>query len=120
MRRVRRDCTASHSRSIRGERGRGGDVAQGRCADVAGWPYTTLQAVAETRNLAARAGRWSAQHRKLAIWGWLGFVLVAFALGSAAGTIEQEQAESGVGESGRASSTLRKAFPKHVSEEIFI
>ena len=25
-----------------------------------------------TRNLAARAGRWSAEHRKLAIWGWLG------------------------------------------------
>ena len=34
-----------------------------------------------TRNpgLAARAGRWSAQHRKKAIWGWLAFVLIAFA-----------------------------------------
>ncbi len=29
------------------------------------------------RNLAARAGRWSAQHRKTAILGWILFVLVA-------------------------------------------
>ena len=27
---------------------------------------------------AARAGRWSAQHRKKAIWGWIAFVVVAF------------------------------------------
>ena len=74
----------------------------------------------ETRNLAARAARWSAQHRKVAIWGWVAFVLLAFAIGGAAGTIEQEQAQSGVGESGRASSTLRAAFPKHVSEEVFM
>ena len=29
----------------------------------------------QTRSLAARAGRWSATHRKKAIWGWLAFVL---------------------------------------------
>ena len=29
------------------------------------------------RNLAARAGRWSAQHRKKAIFGWLAFVIIA-------------------------------------------
>ena len=75
---------------------------------------------AKHRNLAARAGHWSAQHRRLAIWGWISFVLFAFAIGSAAGTVEQEQAQSGVGESGQASSTLRRAFPKHVSEEVFI
>ncbi len=28
-------------------------------------------------NFAARAGRWSAQHRKKAIFGWLAFVIVA-------------------------------------------
>ncbi len=32
----------------------------------------------ENRNLAARAGRWSAQHRKIAIWGWIGCVLAVF------------------------------------------
>ena len=30
------------------------------------------------RNLAARMGRWSASHRKTAIFGWLAFVVVAF------------------------------------------
>ena len=32
-----------------------------------------------SRNIAARAGRWSAQHRKKAIIGWLAFVILAFA-----------------------------------------
>jgi hypothetical protein len=54
--------------------------------------------VTENRNLAARAGRWSAQHRKIAIWGWLGCVLVVFMIGSAAKTVTQENSQSGVGE----------------------
>ena len=37
------------------------------------------------RNLAARMGRWSAAHWKTATFGWLAFVLVAFALGGAVG-----------------------------------
>ena len=32
-------------------------------------------------NVAARMGRWSAAHRKTAIWGWLAFVVAAFAIG---------------------------------------
>ena len=40
----------------------------------------------QTRSIAARAGRWSATHRKTAIWGWLAFVVVAFAIGGAVGT----------------------------------
>ena len=32
-------------------------------------------------NLAARMGRWSAAHRKKAIFGWLAFVVVAFVVG---------------------------------------
>ena len=38
-----------------------------------------------TMNLAARMGRWSAQHRKTAIWGWLVFVFLAFAIGGGVG-----------------------------------
>ena len=38
------------------------------------------------RNLAARAGHWSARHRKIAIGGWLAFVVIAFVLGGAIGT----------------------------------
>ena len=79
-----------------------------------------MHVVGESRNLAARAGRWSAQHRKLAIWGWLGLVFLLFVLGNAVKTVDQEQAQSGVGESGRASATINRAFPKHVTEEVLI
>ena len=71
-------------------------------------------------SLAARAGRWSAQHRKKAIWGWLAFALIAFAIGSAVGTETQNTAQSGVGESGRAARTVDNAFPKHQVEEVLI
>ena len=71
-------------------------------------------------SLAARAGRWSAQHRKKAIWGWLAFALIAFAIGSAVGTETQTNAQSGVGESGRAARTVDNAFPKHQVEEVLI
>jgi RND superfamily putative drug exporter len=73
-----------------------------------------------TRSLAARAGRWSAQHRKKAIWGWLAFVLVAFMIGSAVGTKTQTAAQSGVGESGRAARTVDNAFPKHQVEQVLV
>src|SRR5215212_7174574 len=73
-----------------------------------------------TSSLAARAGRWSAQHRKKAIWGWLAFVLLAFAIGGAVGTETQDAAQSGVGESGNAARTIDDAFPKHQIEQVLI
>ncbi len=72
------------------------------------------------KGLAARAGRWSAQHRKKAIWGWLAFVLVAFMIGGALGTQTQDAAQSGVGESGRAERTIEDAFPKHEVEQVLV
>src|SRR4051812_10416060 len=79
-----------------------------------------MHAVATSRNLAARAGRWSAHHRKLAIWGWLAFVIVVFTLGNAAKTVTQETAQNGVGESGRASLALYNGFPKHAGEAVLV
>src|SRR5947209_12617938 len=73
-----------------------------------------------TPTLAARAGRWSALHRKKAIWGWLAFALVAFTIGGAIGTKTQTTAQSGVGESGRAARTIDDAFPKHQVEEVLV
>src|SRR5947209_4938888 len=73
-----------------------------------------------TRALAARAGRWSAQHRKKAIWGWLAFALVAFMIGGALGTKTQTNAQSGVGESGRAARTVDNSFPKHQVEQVLV
>ena len=44
---------------------------------------TTPKESSVQRNLAARAGRWSAQHRKQAILGWLAFVIIATVAGGA-------------------------------------
>jgi|RhiMetdeSRZDD1v2_1073273.scaffolds.fasta_scaffold02473_10 uncharacterized membrane protein YdfJ with MMPL/SSD domain len=71
-------------------------------------------------NLAGRMGRWSAQHRKTAIFGWLGFVVVAFALGIVSGTTKIEQATSGVGESGRIDKLLHEEFVQPAGESVLI
>ena len=41
------------------------------------------------KNIAERAANWSANHRKTAIWGWLGFVFVVVALFMSAQVVEQ-------------------------------
>ena len=74
----------------------------------------------QTRSIAARAGRWSATHRKTAIWGWLGFVVAAFAIGGAVGTETLQQDQLGVGESGRAAQTIEGAFPRSADEQVLI
>src|SRR3954454_2610110 len=60
----------------------------------------------EKRNLAARAGHWSATHRKTAIFGWLGFVVVAFMIGNAVTQQVIHGADQFSGESGRAETAL--------------
>jgi uncharacterized membrane protein YdfJ with MMPL/SSD domain len=73
-----------------------------------------------SRGLAARAGRWSARHRKTAIWGWIAFVFAAVAIGGAVGTKTLGNDEAGVGESGRADHTLSDAFPKSAGEIVLV
>jgi uncharacterized membrane protein YdfJ with MMPL/SSD domain len=67
-------------------------------------------------NAAARAGRWSARHRKVAILGWLAFVVAAFAIGSAIGT-KNLTTDPGVGDSGKAQHILNSAGFKQATEE---
>ena len=65
-------------------------------------------------------GRWSAQHRKTAIFGWLAFVVVAFAAGIVSGTTKIEQATSGVGESGRIDKLLHEEFVQPAGESVLV
>jgi uncharacterized membrane protein YdfJ with MMPL/SSD domain len=74
----------------------------------------------KSKNLAARAGRWSARHRKAAIGGWLAFVVLASVIGGAVGTSFQDQQDSGTGESGRADKVLNGAFSKDASETVLV
>jgi uncharacterized membrane protein YdfJ with MMPL/SSD domain len=72
------------------------------------------------RNLAARAGRWSAQHRKKAILGWLAFVIAAIVIGGSVGTRTLDDADFGVGESGRADDAISDHFPDRGSESVLV
>ena len=62
-----------------------------------------------SRNIAARMGRWSASHRKLAIFGWLAFVLSAVVIGTAMGQKTLDQHNNNVGEAHRADQILKQA-----------
>jgi uncharacterized membrane protein YdfJ with MMPL/SSD domain len=73
------------------------------------------------RNLAHRMGRWSGTHPKTAIFGWIAFVLIAFAVGNVVGTKTLDTTETGVGESGRAAKTLHDAgFDPPANEMVLI
>jgi uncharacterized membrane protein YdfJ with MMPL/SSD domain len=69
---------------------------------------------------AARAGRWSASHRKAAILAWLAFVIVAIALGSVIRMNMLTTAQAGVGESGTAARAADAAFPKIANENVIV
>ena len=84
---------------------------------VAGAPMVSL---GRPRNLAAVMGHWSAAHWKTATFGWLAFVLVAFALGAGVGTKQVDQTAPGPGESGRMQKILDEGFKRPVGESVLI
>jgi RND superfamily putative drug exporter len=72
-----------------------------------------------TSNLAARMGRWSADHWKTATFGWLAFVVLAFALGMA-GTTSIDPNAAGPRESGRMDRILEAGFERPASESVLV
>ncbi len=74
----------------------------------------------QSRNIAARAGRWSARHRKTAILGWIVFVVLAFMVGNNMGTETLTQEQSGVGDSGTAAQIVKDAYPEKHDEMVLI
>jgi uncharacterized membrane protein YdfJ with MMPL/SSD domain len=74
----------------------------------------------KSNNIAARMGRWSASHKKTAIFGWLAFVVAAFAIGNALGTKELDPDKNGAGESGRVDAILSDEFKQTVGDTIVI
>jgi uncharacterized membrane protein YdfJ with MMPL/SSD domain len=77
--------------------------------------------VPKKQNFAARAGRWSAQHRKKAIFGWLAFVIVATLVGGNIGTKTIPSDEDGVvGDAARSQQIVKHAFPQTAGEQVFI
>ena len=72
------------------------------------------------QNLAARMARWSARHRKRAIWGWLAFVIVAFALGNMVGSTPISDVDQWSGESHDAEAALDRSGLRPTSEVVFV
>jgi uncharacterized membrane protein YdfJ with MMPL/SSD domain len=70
--------------------------------------------------LAGRAGRWSAEHRKLAIFGWIAFVVASIAIGGALGTKTLADSQTGVGESKAADTTLERGFKESAAESVLV
>ncbi|HEX4345699.1 MAG TPA: MMPL family transporter [Solirubrobacteraceae bacterium] len=73
------------------------------------------------RNLAARAGAWSARHRRKAILGWIAFVILATVAGGAIGQNHLKDSQSGNGQSRTADEAIDAAgFPKQADEQVLV
>src|SRR3954469_761831 len=89
-------------------------------ANTDGTVSTTTAVNGRPRNLAARMGRWSANHKKTAIFGWLGFIAVAFLLGNVIGTKKLEPNKAGAGESGHVDAVLSDRFKQPQGDSVLI
>ena len=75
----------------------------------------------QAKNLAARAGRWSAKHRKTAIFGWLAFVIAATVLGGMVGQRTIAEEDYGNGDSRVADQAIADAgFPDDADEQVLV
>jgi uncharacterized membrane protein YdfJ with MMPL/SSD domain len=75
----------------------------------------------QPRNLAARAGRWSATHRKTAVLGWILFVILATFIGGKVGQQDLESSKMGNGESKRHDTIVDAAnYPDEIGERVLI
>ena len=91
---------------------------------IPGWPGRDGAGMQSHKqeNLTGRIGRWSAQHRKKAILGWLAFVVASMVIGFA--VIPQEKIDNktagGPGESGQAAEVVNDAFRTESAEQVLV
>ena len=72
------------------------------------------------QNLAARMGRWSAGHWKTATFGWLGLIIIAFAVGGQIGTKTVDPNTAGPGQSGQMDRILASGFKHPAAESVLV
>ena len=70
-----------------------------------------------SNNIAARMGRWSANHWKTAVFGWLAFVVASVFIGGAVGTKYLEDNDLAVGEAATATKIIEAGFPQSADEQ---
>src|SRR5262245_32757542 len=82
---------------------------------------SSTRTASTNHNIAARIGRWSVQHRRKAILGWLAFVFVSLAIGFNVMPQKLADETSGMpGESGKAGEVMNDAFPKKAGESVLV
>jgi uncharacterized membrane protein YdfJ with MMPL/SSD domain len=75
----------------------------------------------KSTNLASRAARWSAGHRKTAIFGWLAFVVIAMFLAGAVGQQTIAEEDYGNGSSKAADKAIAAAdFRESAEEQVLV
>src|SRR3954454_11291474 len=74
----------------------------------------------KSKHVAARMGRWSASHWKTATFGWLAFVVAAFAIGNVLGTKQLDPDKAGSGESGHVNAVLADEFKQPIGDTVLI
>src|SRR5215218_9675900 len=75
----------------------------------------------QSTNLASRAARWSAGHRKTAIFGWLAFVVIAVLLAGAVGQQTIADEDYGNGSSKTADKAIAAAdFRDSADEQVLV
>jgi uncharacterized membrane protein YdfJ with MMPL/SSD domain len=80
-----------------------------------------MSPLARSTNFAARMGRWSARHRKTAVFGWLAFVVLAFLLGSAVGTKKLDPESIAAGPAEHAQAIIERGeFPESADESVLV
>jgi RND superfamily putative drug exporter len=75
-----------------------------------------LTPLKRSNNFAARMGRWSANHWKTAVFGWLAFVVASFVIGNALGTKYLEDSDTNVGEARTADKIIEAGFPQNADK----
>src|SRR5215831_2230242 len=73
-----------------------------------------------SNNLAARMGRWSASHWKTAVFGWLAFVVLAFAVSTQVATKNLKDEDYSTGQSHKAELILKQGFPQSDPQAEFV
>ncbi len=72
-------------------------------------------------SIASRAARWSAKHRRIAILGWIAFVVLSIVIGGKVGTEQIADEDLGNGESRQGEQVLADAgFPDNQTEQVLI
>src|SRR5689334_20212683 len=72
-------------------------------------------------NLAGRAGKWSAEHWKKALFGWLVFAVAAMVVGNAVGHVQMKDSQAASGEAARALTMLERAhFSQPAVESVLV